>query len=471
MLLPLLWLTVGCHGVDGGGTGEGSQQWRYANLFGASVMSSFYLWNKEVADAIDSWSYSDDPIEKVQQVRYKDDRWSMMTDDIESFLSAVNGTGKTFGFDYVLYLLEDNSVQMVVAYTFDGSPAEKAGLVRGDVITMLNNQQMTFDNYVEVLTAAFSSDEMTLTDAGSRNISLSAVQMYEDPIQTVKTFSHAGRNIGYLHYTGFTPRSGEDLPAVARQFKNAGVQDVILDLRYNGGGYVLTEQVLAALLAQEGEVLAGSIYSTEVYNSDVAAEVEDNTVRFSTSINISSVADSPQVVDVSDAILSPEHIYFIVSEGTASASESLIGCLAPYGDVTVVGKQTHGKFCSGIVLEAPSWYRSLGSQISPREMNLAVQATASWGIYVMISRFADKDGYTRCAPSGIVPDFDADDDPRDQVALGDPSEPMLAAVLALIDGDQSQAVRRPSARRSSFRLLPKPEPSLPGRFAFGAIPF
>ena len=83
---------------------------------------------------------------------------------------------------------------------------------------------------------------------------------------------------------------------------------------------------------------------------------------------------------------------------------------------------------------------------------------------------ADKDGYTRCAPSGIVPDFAADDDPRDQVALGDPSEPMLAAVLALIDGDQSLAVRRPSARRSSFRLLPKPEPSLPGRFAFGSLP-
>ena len=64
-------------------------------------------------------------------------------------------------------------------------------------------------------------------------------------------------------------------------------------------------------------------------------------------------------------------------------------------------------------------------------------------MYLMYSRFADKDGVTRCMPDGLIPDVVVDDDPRDGIPLGDPAEVMLARTLSLCGYTPApQAARR-----------------------------
>ena len=463
LLGAILLMAVGCRDRLGREDAQSNELY-YANMFGANVMRSYYLWNEEVSDGIASWSYDDDPIAKVNEIRYKDDRWSMMTDDIDSFMDSVNGTGKTFGFDFELYMGSEERVIMVITFTYPDSPARKAGMKRGDVIIGLNGRLMTLDNYATVITEALEGDQLLLSCQSGGAYNLTAVVMYEDPILLCTSFEHAGRKVGYLHFTSFTAQAALDLPKAVRPLKDAGVQDLVLDLRYNGGGYVLTEQVLATLLAPEEAVLSGQLFSTEVYNKEITVEVGNDPVYFSTKIDV-SMTDEPQMVDVSGDILSPEHIYALVSPYTASASESVIGCLAPYVDITVIGEQTHGKFCSGIILPAQSWYQTLGSQLSAAEVKRALSAVPNWGIYVMISRFADKNGFTLCAPKGILPDYKAEDTIKSGVELGDPQEPMLATALKLIAGEQPQ--QRPAARPGEVPVrLSKPGPERPGRFRF-----
>ena len=130
----------------------------YANLFAFNIMYTYYLWADEEIDAIESWTYADDPIEKVASLRYKDangnlvDRWTELMEDCSSFVTSVTGNGKTFGMDFVLLRYGENGVVMEITYTYANSPARKAGLKRGDVVTSVDGQELTMDNYADLLT-------------------------------------------------------------------------------------------------------------------------------------------------------------------------------------------------------------------------------------------------------------------------------------------------------------------------------
>ena len=82
----------------------------YANLFAFNLMYTYYLWADEETDAIKSWSYGDNPIEKVASLRYKDangnlvDRWTELMEDCSSFENSITGNGKTFGMEFLLLI-------------------------------------------------------------------------------------------------------------------------------------------------------------------------------------------------------------------------------------------------------------------------------------------------------------------------------------------------------------------------------
>jgi len=409
----------------------------YVNQFAFNIMSNYYLWLDEVEDKIKGWKVNSDPFEKIEEIRYKDasgnvvDRWTMLTDDFESFTSSVAGTGLTYGLDAKFYYVDETkkNVCAVVTYTYKDSPAAKAGLSRGDVINKVNGKEMTPDNYVEIANnELFGGTSVKLSLSSGKEISMTAVKMYDDPVHTVKTFSHGGVKYGYLHFTDFTLSACVDLVDVAKQFKSEGVEILVLDLRYNGGGYAITAEVLASMIAPEKDVKARAVFMTEVYNSKVAEMEEDNKTPFTTSFVI-DYSGSDVTVNTADANMGLKALYVITDTGTASASESLICGLMPYMDVVLAGKQTHGKYCSGLVIGAEDWYDAVKDQLGESEYKAGVKNTGNWGIYVMYSRFADKDGITACMPDGITPSIDVADNPFDGKELGDPSETMLSALL------------------------------------------
>ena len=430
-------------------------QRKYVNTFAWNVLDTYYLWRDEISPALEKWQNWEEPIQKVAEVRYKDaagndiDRWTMLTDDFASFQGGVSGHTRTFGMDFQLYYADKARTRIcaVVTYLYASSPAEQAGLGRGDVILTVDGREMTPDNYQQVVRDQLlggGTVKLGLSDGRTRTVT--AVDMYENPVQTVRILERSdGRKVGYLHYTSFTLDSCEELSSVFHHFREEGIDDLVLDLRYNGGGYVIAEKVLASMLAPVAVVEAGKVFFQEVYNATLTEQLKEEPYCFETGFMFRSDGVL-QVVSTAGSNPDLPRLYVLVTGSSASASESLICGLRPYMDVILIGEQTSGKYCAGYMIEAKSWYDSVKKSLGEDEYAKAVPHVDNWGIYVMFSRYADCNGVTLSMPDGIAPDVEAEDDPLDGFALGDPQETMLAVALGLIEG-RTRSAEAPVGKR------------------------
>lgn len=424
----------------------------YVNLFAFNTMRSYYLWSDDIRDELDAWKLSEpDPIAKVESLRYRDasgqavDKWTELFEDFNEFYDYVSGTHKSYGFNYRFYKLDEAATRLVavVTYTYADGPARNAGLKRGDEIWEVNGQELTTANYVRISDEELhGGDKVTLTLGDGSETTLTAVQMYDNPVQCAALFDLGKKTVGYLHYTSFTLDSCGELIEVCKYFKENRISDLVLDLRYNTGGYAFTEELFASMLAPEADVQAGRVLATEVYNSAVTEALGKQEITFTTRHSIKSDGQQYEF-STEGANIGISRLYAIVDSGSASASESLLCELYPYLDITLVGGQTRGKFCSGLMMPAVKWYesnaKSLGDKAKGKDY------VADWGLYVMFSRFADRDGVTRCMPDGLKPDYPVRDNPLDGYQLGDPRETMLAATLAIASGSAPGASLRSRA--------------------------
>ena len=419
------------------------EQRHYVNMFAWNVMDTYYLWRDEIETALSQWQTWEEPVAKVAEIRFKDaggndiDRWTMLTDDFASLTGDVSGHTRTLGMDFQLYYADKAHTRVcaVVTYVCVGSPAAEAGLGRGDVVLTVDGQEMKPDNYRElVMDGILGGGTVTLGLQGGKTVTMTAVDMYENPVHTVRILQRPdGRKVGYLHYTSFTLDSCEELIDVFDSFTREGIDDLVLDLRYNGGGYVVTESVLASMLAPVAEVTAGSVFYREVFNKKLAEAMKEEPACFETEFSF-KVDGKVRSFSTSGANPDLRRLYVLVTGSSASASESLVCCLKPYMDVTLVGAQTSGKYCAGYLMAAKSWYDQVRESLEEGEYEKALPHVDNWGIYVMYSRYADCNGVTLSMPDGIAPDYEVDDDPLDGFDLGDPQETMLAFTLGLIEG-------------------------------------
>ena len=483
-LLALTLLIPGCRKPDPDATGGLDDATRaerkYVNTFAWNVMNTYYLWRDEISEALEKWELWEEPIQKVADIRYKDvsgkdiDRWTMLTDDFSSFQGGVSGHTRTLGMDFVLYYADKAHTRIcaVVTFTYAGSPAAQAGLRRGDIILAVDGKEMTPDNYQQVVRdGIFGGGTVKLGLSDGKAVSVTAVDMYENPIQEVRILEDEhGKKIGYLHYTSFTLDSCGELSDVFRDFVQEGIDDLVLDLRYNGGGYVITEEVLASMLAPKKEVEAESVFSTQVYNSTLAKELEEEPSRFATKF---SFRNNGEVQTVTTTGANPDlpRLFVLVTGSSASASESLVCCLKPYMDVILIGGQTSGKYCAGFMMDAKGWYDDVKNSLEEGEYEKALPYVDNWGLYVMYARYADCNGQTLSMPDGIAPDFEVDDDPLDGYALGDPRETMLSAALSVIErsGGPAPSSPAPAAAATRSGMAPLAAPEIPRRPGFGVL--
>ena len=504
-LIPILslGLLAACNDPLHNGEDEESVErkntYLYVNTFARNTINLYYLWSDEVSDAIDAWKDTEEPVAKVADIRYHSgtgskrvdiDRWTKLYDDFSAFLGSVSGYHKTYGLDFTLYPADKSykTACAVVNYTYADSPARKAGLRRGDIITKVNGKEMPLvtdsDGTVRLSSQAYSivQDELMGGDKvkldvkrlddkkenySSLAFTLESVDMYEDPVLLSRVFDCGDRKVGYLVFTSFTLDSCQDLVRVAKELKAEGVGDLILDLRYNGGGYTFTERVLASILAPEPVVSAGSVLSTEVYNAGLTEfyQKKNKDTKTYFQVVVSDKNDKGEVLracSTEGANLGLSRLFVIVGSGSASASEAILCDLFPYMDITLIGQQTHGKYCSGIMMEGPEFYDDYSEQLGEEITQKGKQYTDNWGLYVMISRFADKDGQTRCMPDGLVPDVEVKDNPLDGRQLGDPEETMLAEALKLCGYvSKSPAARKKAAEPLPYRPIPGIDPFRP----------
>ena len=142
-------------------------------MLGKDIMSELYYWNEEITGDLNQWDIetNGDPIGTVDRIRYHEgdkyiDKWTMMTDDMNSFTSSVGGVSTTFGWNLTVYQLSPTSIECigVVNYVSAGSPAEKAGLKRGDVLWGINGNSITTDNYLDLYYASSLTASLAYID-------------------------------------------------------------------------------------------------------------------------------------------------------------------------------------------------------------------------------------------------------------------------------------------------------------------
>jgi C-terminal processing protease CtpA/Prc len=360
--------------------------------------------------------------------KYKEvDKWSFMVDDSKTIDDWISGTSKSMGFDFDLRLISKNSNDVVgfVRYVFPDSPAKAAGLKRGDIFIKVNDQQLTASNYLDLFINSesyylgfASHSEVNFLDNGKKSPTMTAVEIQENPIHLDTTFTVANKNIGYLVYNGFNSDFDIQLNNVFKKFKDAGIDQLILDLRYNGGGSVQTCIYLASMIygTDTQKVFSKSQYNSLLQNYFIERYGEAS--LYDNFVSTIAATDVTPVTPIST--LNLQKIYFIVSDNTASASELLINGLKPYMDGKVVGINTVGKYVGSMTIKDWDEFGNVNPDNTYAMQPIVVKYTNTKGV----SDYVD----------GLTPDIHGKESLANLLPFGDPDETLLTMVLADMQG-------------------------------------
>ena len=281
--------------------------------------------------------------------------------------SSVDLEGNGFDFGFLANPFGTNAnYRLYVTTVYKGSPADRAGIKRGDIFTVVNNRQVTTNFTNETADflneALFDASSVSLkvlkaSSGATADITLTRTSYRSDPVYKDTVYTAGAKKIGYLAYARFSnlDNSQAALNEAFNDFASKGVTDLIVDLRYNGGGYVQTAEYLADLIApaskngqvmykehfntllQEGKASIlknqplpgadGKPQSSGATYADVDFSVAKNTYRFNKKGPLTSL----------------QNVVFIVTGSTASASELVINSLKPHMNVKIVGEKSYGK--------------------------------------------------------------------------------------------------------------------------------
>ena len=370
------------------------------NTFTKDKMTDQYFWADEVKDK--NIEADLDPATYFANMKYAGDPWSHITKS-QGLGEIADASGNENGFGYNLNFWEDGGYIIAeVNFVYSNSPAAKAGLKRGDIITRMNGKKITTENYT------------------AQNFTI-------NPILEYGVITHDERKVGYVAYSNFVYRNATSLLQlndVFQKLKEQGIEELILDLRYNTGGYMLAVKRLCSLIAPEEVVESEEILIHKRWNDAYQKKY----------------ADTPEMMEErfdktvpTDARLNLPRLWVITSKVTASASELLISALSPYMEVHVIGETTVGKNMGGITF-------------TPPENDLQ-----GWNISLISLLYTNSEG--RSVRNGIVPEIPVAETFPHRESLGDPKEPLLAVVLEMIPGKIEATMPARSMSTSKYRQI------------------
>jgi hypothetical protein len=242
--------------------------------------------------------------------------------------------------------------QYYILYTEPNSPAGAANVQRGAQILTVDGADLVNGTDLAVLnrglfpSTAGETHTFTIRDANSaqtRTITLVSGNVTFDPVPTVKTLDVADGKVGYLLFNDHNlPSEGRLITAIS-QLQAAGVRDLFLDLRYNGGGYVFVASELAYMIAGR-TATAGKIFEKFTFNDKRSADTNDPSNTYPFFDAASGITGTNTEGDAPLPTLNLSRVFVITSSSTASASESVINGLQGIGlQVIRIGTTTYGK--------------------------------------------------------------------------------------------------------------------------------
>lgn len=176
--------------------------------------------------------------------------------------------------------------------------------------------------------------------SANRNISLTAAPLVENPVPlTTTVLSPNGRRVGYVLFNSHVTGAQDKLIGALGTLASGGIQDLVLDMRYNGGGFLYTALSLASMVT--GPANDGKVFEHLQFNSRRTAAEPDNTYRFSGRVPYS---ETVHAAGTAMPRLALPRVYMLTTESTCSASESVVNGLRGVDvEVVLVGGTTCGK--------------------------------------------------------------------------------------------------------------------------------
>lgn len=392
------------------------------------LMKYVYLWYNTMPTV--KVSDYDSPEEILEALRYLPrDKWSFVT-DYESFMASMQGS--FVGHGIRLSLDDAGNVRVVTLY--EGSDLWPKGVRRGWIVKEINGtliapifisgNNTAYNNLMGPSTAGITNTFKFINPYGQELTYTSTKASFTiNSVTATKILDLTSGKTGYLAFETFIEPSEQELNEAFANFKANNVTDLIIDLRYNTGGYMDIAQQLSSLVLTWNDTT--KICYKLTYNSLVGPEWNESYKFVRTA--------SPLGLD---------RVVFITTRSSASASEVVINSLMPYVDVKIVGDTTHGK-PAGMNL----WGFPFPSQTDPDPDYEYVFAPITFEYLNSLDqgRFYD----------GILPDVKAADDiTRD---FGDPEEASLKAAIGVLQGTKSASalpVRRPRVWSEAGNQLP-----------------
>lgn len=444
------------------------------NDFVWKAMNSWYYWQPNVPKLADSFKNSAEyssflnsktPDQVFYNLLYQYgtvDRFSWIENNNEIVrASKVAEVEKSSGFDYMVYP-KDNSDTAAVAlvnYVVPGSSAESAGLKRGDIITKVNGSPLTLQNYgllsgdqftvTRAATATFTSSALVTTDR-VESLTITKTNIDENPVAFYKKFTYGSKNIGYLVYNGFKSDYNDELNTAFATMKADGVTELILDLRYNGGGSLETAVALAQMINgnNTGQPYVYLDFNAK-HNDQDGMDYLTNTINTYNYVNGYPEKTGQQAVNS----LSLTKVYVLTSVQTASASELTVLSLNKYVPVVTIGGATYGKFVGSITL-----YDSPESDYTSYEKR---NKSHNWKLQPITFSYLNKDKEPTPLTGGIVPNYAIN--PYSAInnikEFGNTSDPELKKALELITGQTitKNALTNVTYTNKNIRFKPQKE--------------
>ena len=410
-------------------------------------LNQYYYWQENVLNLSDSKKESEsdyayflsqnpDPKTFFNSLLHPNDNFSWIVDNYVELENMLQGIDISDGMEFGLYVeCNDQNIFGFVRYVQKDSDAESKGVKRGMVFSNINGTRLTRDNYRDLLfnntnisyTIRFSEISYNQNNqcadiiTGQEDLTLIKSRIVKNPIHISKIIESGGQKIGYLMYNqflGVVESEGKDynseLNDAFSNFLSKGINDLVIDLRYNPGGRISTSINLASMITGQ---FNNQVFAKERWNSKLMNYWDENSPESLLNRFTNKLGNNQSIFS-----LNLDRVFVLTSARTASASELLINGLDPYIDVIHIGDFTVGKNQGSITVYD---YINDSRDKNPNHM---------YAMQPIVLKIGNVAGYTDF-PDGLEPDIFIKESLLNPGILGDIEEPLLKIAIDQISGD------------------------------------
>ncbi|TRX16106.1 peptidase S41 [Flavobacterium franklandianum] len=367
------------------------------------------------------------------------DRFSWIVDDYLELEGQLQGTTNNNGVEFGLSRKFSGSSEIFgwVRYIIPNSDASTKNIKRGEIFYGVNGTQLTIDNYQSLLFGSNNDYTLNMADINGgtvtpngKTVALTKSVLDENPILVNKVIVSGSHKIGYLMYNAFYANYDSQLNTAFGTLKSQGITDLVLDLRYNGGGSIQTATRLASMITG---AFTGQVFSKEQWNTKIESYFASNDPESLKNLFTDKIGTAP----INSVNMTK--IYILTSTSTASASELVINGLKPYITVVQIGDITTGKNVGSVTLyDSPTFgkeNRNPNHRYAMQPLVLKIVNGAGFGDY----------------QTGLVPTYQLKETLSTLDVLGSTTEPLLKLAIGKITGTAKMKQSDPGIQFDYFK--------------------